>query len=119
MHFTLQCDQDPGALHDETATILFKSARELLFNVVKHAETNAARVFLSKENHSIQLIVEDDGKGFQIPNGDGHWHAGTGLGLFRIRERVQDIGGTIQIETEPGKFTRIILSLPTLEEMTV
>jgi PAS domain S-box-containing protein len=119
LNFTLQCDQDPGILHDETATILFKSARELLFNVVKHADTNFARVFLSKENHSIKLIVEDYGKGFKTPNGDGHWNAGTGLGLFGIRERVQDIGGTIRIESEPGKFTRIILSLPTLDEVTV
>jgi len=119
VNFTFQCDQDPGVLHDETATILFKSARELLFNVVKHAETNVARVFLSKENHSIKLSVEDYGKGFMTPNGDGQWNAGTGLGLFGIRERVQDIGGTIRIESEPGKYTRIILSLPTLDEVTV
>jgi len=119
VNFTVQCDQDPGVLHDETATILFKSARELLFNVVKHAKTDTARVLLSKENDSIKLIVEDNGRGFATPPDEGPWNAGTGLGLFGIRERVQDIGGTIRIESQPGKITRIILLLPTLEEVTV
>lgn len=116
VNFTMHCEHDPGAIREETATILFKAARELLFNVVKHAGTDDARIFLSKENQFIKLVVEDHGKGFQQqPNGH-HTNAGSGLGLFGIRERLQEIGGTFLIESEPGKFTRAILLLPLMEE---
>jgi signal transduction histidine kinase len=116
-HFSLECERDFGVLPEETATILFKSARELLFNVVKHSGTDTARILLSSENRGIKLIVEDRGKGFKELPGVTHRGNGSGLGLFGIRERLEDIGGTIRIESEPGQYTRIILWLPFLEEV--
>lgn len=111
MNFSFHCDQDPGLLPEEMATVLFKSTRELLFNVAKHAGTDTALVFLTLENGAVKLIVEDHGKGF-APDGEKTPDPGSGLGLFGIRERLQDIGGSVRIESAPGRYSRIILLLP-------
>mgnify|MGYP006281216229 CR=1 FL=1 len=104
--------RDAGRMDEETATVLFKAARELIFNVVKHAGTREAFVRLSRTGKALQLAVEDRGRGFPQTPEDNHIGTGTGLGLFGIRERLRDLGGTMRIESEPGSFTRVTLTVP-------
>jgi len=94
------------------AVVLFKAARELLFNVVKHAGVAEARLALERDDDHVRLSVEDRGKGFAVlPNGTVAGK-GDGLGLFEIRERISALGGRMRVESRPGLRTRISLWVP-------
>lgn len=90
------------------ADILFQSARELLFNVVKHAGVSSANVVLACDDALARLSVEDRGRGFEgdPQNGD------TGLGLFGIRQRLRPVDGRLDVRSKPGAFTRITIEIP-------
>ncbi len=92
--------------------LLFESVRELLLNVVKHAETRSATVNVRRIGNHLQVIVSDQGVGFDPtaipPAGEG----GTGFGLLNMRERVEFVGGTLEIQSIPGQGSRFVLSVP-------
>ncbi len=90
---------------------LFRAARELLFNVFKHAETKSARIELSDSMDRIVLVVGDQGKGFD-PEISQSAAVKDGLGLLSIRERAQYLGGDLKIESALGKGSRLTLTLP-------
>jgi PAS domain S-box-containing protein len=99
-------------LDDGTSTILFKAVRELLFNVVKHAQVDHATVRVERDGNTLRITVEDGGVGFP-PSPDGaRIDMGRGLGLFAIRERLEELGGGISIESEPGVLTRVTVWVP-------
>jgi PAS domain S-box-containing protein len=95
-----------------TAGVLFKSARELLFNVVKHAGVREASLALEREDSHVKLTVEDQGKGFAVSADGTARRTASGIGLFQIRERLAAVGGSMAIESVPGVRTRIILRAP-------
>lgn len=88
--------------------LLFQTARELLLNVVKHADADSAKVQVSRVGSDIQLRVSDEGKGISRLKNSAH----QSFGLFQIRERTEAAGGTFAIESHPGKGTRVTLRLP-------
>ncbi len=90
---------------------LFRAARELLFNVFKHAEIKNARVKLSGTQNCILLAVSDLGKGFN-PDILGSGAIKNKLGLLSIQERARYLGGDLKINSTPGKGSRITLMLP-------
>jgi len=94
---------------DHLRVLLFRLVRELLFNVVKHAEVGAARVALGEREKGMELVVEDEGTGFDPSELDGQ---GAGLGLVSVRERIRMIGGELQIESAPGEGTRVAICVP-------
>jgi signal transduction histidine kinase len=91
---------------------LFEAVRELLFNVVKHADAPQARVRLKRSGDSqIEIRVEDDGAGFtttECPSGS----TAPGLGLFSVRERLELLGGHMEIRSAPGQGTAVRLLAP-------
>jgi len=91
----------------EVAVILFSAARELLFNIVKHAGVNEARVTVSEEDGRIRLTVEDEGVGFEPAL--AREEVQTGFGLLNVRERLRLIGGEVQVRSAPGQGTCVIL----------
>jgi PAS domain S-box-containing protein len=94
--------------NDSVKILLFNAVRELLFNVVKHAETCEARLEVSTREESLVIRVTDAGAGFD-PTGlatDG------GFGLFSIRERLGLFRGTLKIESGPGKGARFTITAP-------
>lgn len=91
--------------------LLFTAARELLFNVVKHAGCNRASLRLSKTRNAIMLAVSDNGKGAR-PEALKHSHHSHGFGLFSIRERAELFGGRLAVDTSPGRGMRVRLALP-------
>lgn len=95
---------------DRVKLIVYRAVQELLFNVVKHAKVNRARVVVSTDHDSIVAVVEDHGRGFDpaLLSRDRL----DGLGLPSLRERVSAIGGTLEVDTRPGGGSRVAVSLP-------
>jgi len=99
-------------LADETRDILFRSARELLHNVARHARARHATVGVRRGDTTICVWVEDDGAGFDPKAGRARVEAGGGFGLFELRERLGYLGGKVDVRSEPGRATRVTLTAP-------
>jgi PAS domain S-box-containing protein len=112
--FGLQVDLKASAeqkLSPPLKFLVFRAAQEFLFNIYKHAGIKSAHVDLFKSNGDCVLVVTDQGKGFdpQILHAP---HLKAGLGLISIRERTHAIGGSLAVESAPGKGSRFTLSVP-------
>lgn len=92
---------------DEAASLsLYRAMRELLINVAKHAGVTTARVTMRRDDGMARLIVEDAGVGL------GSESEGHGFGLLALRERLGELGGSLELTRSPGGGTRAIASLP-------
>ena len=99
---------------ESVKVLLFQTIRELLFNVVKHAKTDRARIeFERRDDKQIQVAVCDEGIGFDPAALKSTAQTEQGFGLCRIRERLQWIGGQFQLESAPGRGTRAVVVIPT------
>lgn len=83
----------------------FRIAQEALTNVLRHADARNVRVELRADANRLCLRVEDDGHGFDPL-------AAYGLGLVTMRERAQQLGGRLDIDSHPGRGTRLRAELP-------
>jgi len=92
--------------------MVFRSIQELLTNTVKHAQASRATIRLLNDADDLCVIVEDDGVGFDASSRGGLPSAAGGFGLFSIRERIGHLGGRVQVDSGPGKGTRIQISVP-------
>jgi PAS domain S-box-containing protein len=104
-------DDLPKPLDNEARVLLFRAVRELLFNVLKHAQVSSARVCMRRAGDHLEVTVEDNGVGF-APDKPGSCGKIEGFGLFSIQERLNYFGGRMEIESTPMEVTRVILSLP-------
>ncbi|MDK9703103.1 MAG: PAS domain S-box protein [Sulfuritalea sp.] len=99
---------------DVIQTILYRSARELLINVAKHAGVNRANLSCMCSDGRLMLVVSDDGCGFD-PAVQGSVLSGQrSFGLNSIYERIANIGGEMDIDSSPGNGTTVSLSVPCL-----
>jgi PAS domain S-box-containing protein len=106
-------DDEIPYLPEDVRIVLFESVRELLFNAVKHARTTTAAVELRHiQNQELCLSVCDAGTGFDFDRVRLSRAKGSGLGLFNIRERLDLIGGSLEIITAPGQGSKFLLSIP-------
>ena len=108
----VRLSQDRVPLPDDQAVLLFQSVRELLINVAKHAGTDRAIVSLTVDPDQ-QLIIEvqDEGRGFdplamEAKSENGHF------GLFSVKERMQAMGGRLDVDSRPGEGATITMRLP-------
>jgi two-component system, NarL family, sensor kinase len=91
--------------------LLFSAARELLANVVQHAGARSVSVRLVEDDDALELVVQDDGRGFPPERlaerlADGH------VGLASQRVRVEAAGGSMRVASVPGEGTRVAIRLP-------
>ncbi len=84
--------------------------QEALANVRKHARATSVRILLSPGESTADIIVSDDGCGFEP--GESHAINGHGFGLDIMRERAEESGGSLVIRSAPGKGTTVIASVP-------
>lgn len=96
-----------GKLKSEVATTLYRVAQESLTNIEKHANATKVSVILQQMGNMLQLIIRDDGMGFDVNTAI----RSDGIGLRNMRERVEFIGGDFEIESEPGFGTEITVLL--------
>jgi PAS domain S-box-containing protein len=111
-------DREDKPLDDDVRILLFRDVRELLINVVKHAGAHKVKVSVRKLNN-ICVTVEDDGVGFDpVEVLAGAAKRGE-FGLFSIRERLENLGGHLQIDSAPGRGCKITMTAPLKQkEMT-
>jgi len=108
----LKMAEDYQLKSEDLRVLIFQLVRELLFNVVKHANTNEARVVMCVEDNHFVVRVEDGGVGFDTkPLAEEQSHESGGFGLYSIRERLALFGGEVTIISQPGQGTRVVLSL--------
>jgi PAS domain S-box-containing protein len=105
-------DGERKPLSDDTSAITFRSVRELLMNVIKHANASRVTVNTRKEGHMLKIIVEDDGVGMPASIEGEHKSDVEGFGLFSIKECMNDLDGSLSIESPPGQGVRATLSIP-------
>jgi len=114
--FTLSVDIDAkGEITEPSKSVsllLIQLVRELLFNIVKHAETERALVFLHQDEKHLVLRVKDEGVGFDMSEFYKYENHGTGFGLFSISERLRYIGGNLDINSEQEQGTQMTITIP-------
>jgi two-component system, NarL family, sensor kinase len=92
--------------------LLLAAARELLANSAQYAEARNVHVRLAEQNGAVTLEVHDDGRGFDVADLPGRLAAGH-IGLQSQRERIESLGGRMEIHTAPGRGTTIRIRVPT------
>jgi signal transduction histidine kinase len=92
-------------LPSELETVLFRIVQETLTNIVRHAEASRVSILLTAKNGAVTAVVEDDGVGFDPLTV-------SGLGLVGMRERVELVGGRLQIESGAGAGTTVVAEVP-------
>ncbi len=109
---SVETDASAEPAAESTRVFLFNAVSELLFNVVKHAEVKRAHVTMGRaEDDRVRVRVEDEGPGFD-PTTLRRCTTVGGFGLFKIRERLEVLGGEMQIDSSPGGRTRLTLIAP-------
>ncbi len=93
-------------------TAVFRIVQEGLANVAKHAGAREVMVCLERTDHTISVLITDDGQGFDVNAALSPRRRGRGLGLFGIEERVTILGGQWNLQSEPGKGTSLQVTIP-------
>ncbi len=88
---------------------VIRIVQESLTNVRKHARARSVLVSIRGSETSTSFVVEDDGVGFDLASTVG---SQDGYGLFTMRDRAALIGGTVQIDSTPGRGTTVTASVP-------
>ncbi len=92
--------------------IIFRNVRELLTNVIRHAQATCVRVTLEQTPTQACVTVQDDGIGFRADEIASHVTRASGFGLFSIQEQMNDLGGSLTVQTTPGEGAKITLYVP-------
>jgi PAS domain S-box-containing protein len=110
LNVTLEDDGAPKPLPLAASVVLYRSVRELLINVAKHAGTDTARIVLRVDAGRLRITVED--KGIGMTEGRSSILAGNGFGLASTHERLIVLHGSMGIRSRPGDGTLVILEMP-------
>jgi two-component system, NarL family, sensor histidine kinase UhpB len=107
----LELEPVEGLLSPDAELALYRIVQEALSNVARHSGAGTVRVRLEPGQRSVTARIEDDGRGFgvraEMTNG--------GLGLYGMQERAAYIGGSVEIESEPGRGARVRVTIPVME----
>jgi two-component system, NarL family, sensor histidine kinase UhpB len=100
----------PAALE----TVCYRVVQEAVTNVVRHARAQEVRVQVERTPEAVQLTIADDGRGFDTAAAQARAEAGGSLGLLSMQERVTLLGGTLHLDSAPGRGCRVFARLPLL-----
>jgi signal transduction histidine kinase len=110
----LEAEEASSLASSPLKVFLFRAVQELLFNAVKHAGVDRARVVVSRSEDNLVVTVSDGGRGFDpsFPETPAARSGSEGLGLLSLRERACYIGGNLEIDSAPGRGSRFLLTVP-------
>lgn len=109
------CDECPKCTTPAFLALLYRTIRELLINVVRHAHADTAEVEVRCTGKGVRMTVRDNGCGMHDGDQENGGNTNGGFGLFSVRERVINIGGTVVIDSQKGQGTTIIITIPIKE----
>ena len=110
---SLFIDNDLEPVRDETSFLLFECVKELLLNIVKHAGITQADISAVRmADNIINLVISDQGNGFDLDQFRQVQNSSTSFGLFSIQERLVAISGRMLVESSPGMGTKVTLTAP-------
>ena len=109
--FNFEDDSQLKSLSKDVRVLIFHSVREVMFNVVKHAQANNVSIKSQRVDSKIQIDISDDGIGFDISKAD-HRKNSRGFGIFSINERLRSIGGNVSVHSSPNKGTHVTITAP-------
>jgi PAS domain S-box-containing protein len=112
LDYEFENDNHFKPVNDEIRIFLFMAVRELIVNVAKHAHARKLKVTVRKIENNISIHVVDDGVGFNAAKMNFYLDENKGFGLFSIRERLHHLGGQVDIRSQKGRGTRIVLNAP-------
>ncbi len=101
---------EPISLTETTQLTIYRATIELINNIIKHSGSSVAEIELSKVKNNIRIRIEDKGIGFDI--NDIHIKSFCGFGLYSLSERLENMGGNLNINSSLGKGTKALLTVP-------
>ena len=96
----------------EVEVTLFRIAQGAIGNILEHSKAKNAAIKVECNDSECVLMIEDDGTGFDVSKLTQVEHSGRGAGLFILRERTSQLGGSGNVESSPGKGTKVIAKIP-------
>jgi two-component system sensor histidine kinase DegS len=105
-------DGDSVEVPKRVRKAVFRVFEEALNNAWQHAEAEKIEAALDLQPHRVHLEIQDDGAGFVMGSTLGALANGGHTGLLGMRERIESVGGTWQVESRPGEGTRIVVDVP-------
>jgi signal transduction histidine kinase len=112
LNFHTSFQQDSTPLSKNMKVLLYRSIRELIANVIKHADARNVFLTVSQNEGHVEAVIEDDGKGFDTSVLKDESNSHEGFGLFSIEERLFHVGGKMEIESNPSQGTKVKLNAP-------
>jgi ligand-binding sensor domain-containing protein/signal transduction histidine kinase len=109
INFARAIDSIDGMFDDKVEFNIYRILRESINNIVRHSHATNASVTIKRDEHTIVIIIEDNGTGFAVEELQSV--SDTGIGLRLIQERAQIIGGAVVINSVPGRGTKITVKL--------
>ncbi len=95
-------------LENSLEITLFRIIQELITNIIKHAQATEATIHLTQHEDAINIMVEDNGKGFEVLE----LRPTAGMGLYSIQKRIENLKGELTIESVKEKGTTVIIDIP-------
>ncbi len=92
--------------------LLFRAVRELLTNVIKHANAGEVKIDIQNGEDNIKITVSDNGVGFNTNEIGLTLQRSGGFGIFNIREQIEYVGGNLEITSKPGRGSRFVMIVP-------
>jgi signal transduction histidine kinase len=109
---SLQLESESVIAPHYQVVLLYKCIRELLMNVVKHSGVKTAAITMKMPTpHMLEIHIKDEGVGFRLAE-DHSEMPGHHFGLRSVRERIQELGGQLHIESDIGKGCSVTITLP-------
>jgi signal transduction histidine kinase len=102
----------------EVETALFRVVQEAITNIARHSKADTALIQCAERDGNLTIEIEDDGEGFDMAGLPPPGSRQRGLGLLGMRERVELLGGTLEVDSAPGQGVRIMLTVPLSTETT-
>jgi signal transduction histidine kinase len=115
----LECGPLPAWLRPEGEIACFRVFQEALTNVTRHAAATDVAVVVGEVSGNLQLIVKDDGIGFDVEEAVAAARRGESMGLASMSERARILGGTLVLRSKPGRGTVVRATIPPPPEATV
>lgn len=95
-------------LSNDLEITIFRIVQELVTNIIKHAQATEATISLTQHENELNILIEDNGKGFKA----GTLQHKDGMGLGSIERRVEHLEGSMSVDSTPGRGTHIIIDIP-------